>query len=414
MENGHQLIDLFDIDNFQKLQDNFAKALDLGFITVDYRGRPILKYSGFTEFCNKIRKREDCLNLCYQCDAHGGLHATITGEPYIYRCHAGLVDFAVPLILEGKYMGSVMGGQVELIGDAPELKPILSQTIHWQDDPELVDAVERIHKVTYEKLVASVYLLRDMMQNMMEEQYRKVTADELEEKKRELREEKAARMSLEEDMEKDETAAVRKYFGNDYMFYVLNVIAKLAYRENAKQTEEAVCDFSGMLRYINENLHNHFVTIGEELEYIGYYLRIQQYRLEGQLQYSIDVPEKLHGVLCPFMLLQPLVENALKYSVEMMPENGAIAIEGEVEGGLFVLRIRDNGKGMSGQLIDELLSPAALKAGTPSKNYLTNLNRRLKGLFTEACGVQIRSADDGISGTEIQVRLPLKNGRAIE
>lgn len=414
MDKGHQLRDLLDTEKLQKLQDMFAQALDLAFITVDYRGHPVIEYSGFTDFCNTIRKEERCRNLCYQCDAHGGLHATITGEPYIYRCHGGLVDFAVPLILEGKYMGAVMGGQIELLGEAPDLEPILPQISDRREDPELVDARRRVHKVTYEKLVASVYLVRDMIQSMLEEEYRKVTEAELQKKNQELMEEKAARINLEEEIEDSKSAAYQEHVGGEYLFYMLNVIARLAFRERAEETERAVCDFAAMLRYITENSNNNFVTVGEELEYIDYYLRLQKRRLEGRLAYEIKVPEVYHGVLCPFMLLQPLVENSLKYAVEPSQEGGMLAIRGRVEGDQFALTISDSGTGMSRQQISTLLELGGQRNGGKSKNYLTNINRRIKDVFGLSCGVTIRSKEDGFPGTEVEIRLPLTNDSAIK
>lgn len=401
MNDGYQLVDLLDIKKLQQLQDSFAMAFGMGFITVDYRGRPVIECSGFTDFCHKIRERDDRRNLCYQCDAHGGLHATITDHPYIYRCHAGLVDFAVPLILNGKYIGAVMGGQVELIGSAPELKPILSQSSDWSGDTELVEASKRVYKTSYEKMVAGVNLVRDMMQSMLEEEYYKVALAELEKKNRELREEKNVRIHLEEQIENYGASAMQKHLSSEFIFYVLNVIARLAYREQAVETEHAVCDFAGMVRYLTENNSNSFVTIGEELEYIEYYLRIQKYRLEGRLAYEVKVPENCQGVLCPYMLLQPLVENSLKYGLEPSGEGGSLVVAGRIEGELFLLTISDNGAGMSRQQIDGLLEPV----GKSNKN-LTNLNRRLRKLFGDSYGISIRSKEDSFAGTEVQVRLP--------
>ena len=414
MDNSRELADLIDTEKLQKLQDNFAKALNLAFITVDYRGRPIIEYSGFTEFCNKIREREECRKLCYQCDAHGGLHATITGEPYIYRCHTGLVDFAVPLILDGKYMGSVMGGQVKLEEPVPELEPILPQTTHWQDDPELADAASRVHRIRYEQMVAGVYLLRDMIQSLLEEEYQKVTQAELRRKSQELLEEKAARISLEEALEEGAFSMLVDYLGSEFLFYILNVIARLAYREKAEETEKAVCDFASMMRYLTENKNNSFVTVGEELEYIDYYLQIQKRRLEGRLAYEIKVPEECKGILCPFLLLQPLVENSLKYAVEPSREGGMLAIRGKAEGGAFVLTISDSGTGMSREQISTILELEERHRGSgKSKNYLTNINRKIKGLFGESYGVFIRSKEDGFPGTEVQIRLPQTNDSTI-
>ena len=104
MEDARKVSDFIDLDLLQSIQDNCSKAMGLAFITVDYKGIPITKYSGFTSHCVLGRQEKGFAEMCEQCDAHGGLHAAITGQPYIYRCHANLVDFAVPLIVNGSYM----------------------------------------------------------------------------------------------------------------------------------------------------------------------------------------------------------------------------------------------------------------------------------------------------------------------
>ncbi len=107
--------------------------------------------------------------MCEQCDAHGGLHAAITGQPYIYRCHAELVDFAVPLIVNGSYMGAVLGGQVRLQEESErELEHILPQRPNWKRDKEWEEAYQKLEVVTYEKVEASVKLLRDIIVTFVE------------------------------------------------------------------------------------------------------------------------------------------------------------------------------------------------------------------------------------------------------
>ena len=125
-EKDSRLVALLNIDRLQTLQDNLAKALDLAFVTVDYRGRPVTQRSGFTQFCSCMRTHEKYGHLCNKCHAHGGLHATMEENPYMFRCHTGLVEFAVPLMVDGKYAGAVMGGQCEPLGEYPDLSPLSS------------------------------------------------------------------------------------------------------------------------------------------------------------------------------------------------------------------------------------------------------------------------------------------------
>lgn len=115
-EKNNRLTEVLNMERLQSLQDNLAKALELAFVAVDYRGCPVTENSGFTDFCSCMQKHEKYGRLCSQCYAHGGLHATMAGKSHIYRCHCGLVEFAVPLMVDGKYTGAVMGGQCEIVG----------------------------------------------------------------------------------------------------------------------------------------------------------------------------------------------------------------------------------------------------------------------------------------------------------
>ena len=99
IENGkdNRLSELLNMERLRTLLADLAKALDLAFVAVDYRGCPATADIGFSRFCSCMKKHERYNGLCTQCYAHAGLHATMTGAPHIYRCHAGLVEFAVPL-----------------------------------------------------------------------------------------------------------------------------------------------------------------------------------------------------------------------------------------------------------------------------------------------------------------------------
>lgn len=122
-----RLRNILERSEFQKIQDSFAIATGVSFITVDFTGAPITSHSSCTEFC-KIMREGKYSKLCERCDSRGGLEAARSQLPYIYLCHAGLVDFAIPIIIDGDYLGAVMGGQVLLEdqNDNLRLEQILS------------------------------------------------------------------------------------------------------------------------------------------------------------------------------------------------------------------------------------------------------------------------------------------------
>ena len=408
-ERDNRIAEVLNLERLQNLLNNLAKALDIAFVAVDYRGCPVTKSSGFTDFCSCMQQHEDYGNLCSQCYAHGGLHATMTGAPHIYRCHAGLTEFAVPLMVDGKYMGAVMGGQCELVGEAPALAPVLPKTTPWEQEPELSRSRSAVHKIAYGKLEAGICLVQDVLRNLLEEEQSRAAQEELRQKNRELQEEKAARVNLELAMkvEEDSGKFVEK-LDSEHLFYMLNVISRLAFLEKAEETERTACDFASMMRYVLENGEYNCVTLGEELEYIDYYLQIQRRRTEGRLHYEIRVPEIYHSTLCPFMLLHPLVKNTVKYVLDNSREGGSLTIRGREERGLLVLSICCDCVGLTGQQIGQTLDLEGKRQGSP----MVRLDQSLKNVFGQHCGIATGDREDGLPGRELQIRLPLSGETA--
>lgn len=107
------LQDIFDMDFLQKFQDEFARAVGMTAVTVDKDGKPVTRPTDWTDFCMKYTRgsAEGC-RRCEQCDRNGGEEAARTGRPSVYECHAGLMDFGAPIVVAGKQIGSILGGQI--------------------------------------------------------------------------------------------------------------------------------------------------------------------------------------------------------------------------------------------------------------------------------------------------------------
>jgi len=121
------MADFVDMDRLQRLQRAFADATELGVVTVDNQGVPALPPSHFSEFCNRMRADSVTGRLCRLCDAHGSCQAAISGRPYVYRCHAGLLDMSMPLVVDGLYVGAVLCGQVLLAQRQSELPSLIAE-----------------------------------------------------------------------------------------------------------------------------------------------------------------------------------------------------------------------------------------------------------------------------------------------
>lgn len=96
----------------QNVQDFFAKTMDIGMVAVCEKKR-LTKSSNPSSFCNDYIKRSKLgCERCYACHYEWEDNAKKKGEPVIYKCHTGLINFAIPVFIDAQYMGSLFGGQV--------------------------------------------------------------------------------------------------------------------------------------------------------------------------------------------------------------------------------------------------------------------------------------------------------------
>lgn len=105
---------IIDFEKWNKLQDSIALVTKTAMITVDYKGNPLTKHSGCQKFCSIVREDKDMVKYCKKCDSRGGLEAARINKPYIYLCHYNIVDIAIPIIVDDKYIGAIMAGQIKL------------------------------------------------------------------------------------------------------------------------------------------------------------------------------------------------------------------------------------------------------------------------------------------------------------
>ena len=114
-DNPHlQLQKIFDAGKWQSLQDAISDATGMAIITVDYKGVPITRHSRRQKFCGLVRNDEELSKHCEKCDSRGGLEAARVNRPYIYLCHNNILDAAIPILVDNKYIGAVMIGEVFL------------------------------------------------------------------------------------------------------------------------------------------------------------------------------------------------------------------------------------------------------------------------------------------------------------
>lgn len=161
MDEELYLTDLLEIDMLQKIQDAFSDMTEMALVVIDSTGAPVTEPSNFTDFCMKYtRGCEKGRKRCEKCDMHGASLTLETGDnlPY-YFCHAGLVDFAAPIMAGESIIGGFIGGQV--LTAPPDLDRTREIAEEIGVDPdEYVEAVKKINIVSEEKIAKTSSFLQ--------------------------------------------------------------------------------------------------------------------------------------------------------------------------------------------------------------------------------------------------------------
>jgi len=403
-----KLEDLISVDVLQKVQDNFSTAVGIAMIIVDREGVPITEPSNFSPFCQTIRTTGARRDLCFLCDNDGGRRAMATGEPSIYQCHCGLVDFAAPIIVRDQYLGAFIAGQVRLSdGNEVNLEHIIPPDSTWRQDKKLQTLHDEIREITYPKLRSAAYTLFFLAEYLVEESYAAATQQELSAQTLRLMEESKQRVELEKSLREAELQALSYQVNPHFLFNVLNTIGRLALAERAGRTESIVCAFADMMRYILKKGKSQNVSLRSEMTHVRNYLSIQEVRMGDRFTYSLDVPEKYESMLCPFMSLHPLVENCINYAVEPREGGGKIDIRARDDGKDLILDIADNGDGIEPEILRAALDGVNEHRGRVSIG-LHNVDSRLRHFFGNDYGLVVESPGTPGGGTLVRVRIPLE------
>lgn len=169
------LTDLIEVDLLQKIQNEFSCYTGMAALTTDADGKPITKGSAFTDFCmNYTRQSELGCGRCVLSDKNATLKALETGEPVVYVCHAGLVDFASPIMVGDKLVGCFLGGQVRISSEIDEekLKATAEELgIEYEDYYHAMQNTSTISKKGIQKAAKFLGIIANVLSEMAYQNY---------------------------------------------------------------------------------------------------------------------------------------------------------------------------------------------------------------------------------------------------
>jgi two-component system, LytTR family, sensor kinase len=222
---------------------------------------------------------------------------------------------------------------------------------------------------------------------------------------RDVREQQIRRLATEAELR-----ALRAQLNPHFLFNALTTIGYLV-REAPDRALDTLFRLTDVLRAVLKRSDGEFTTLGDEMDIVSAYLAIERARFEDRLRVTTDVAPELSALRIPPLVLQPVVENAVKHGIASLVRGGRIIISARIEDAdvlsdgngtvaddrrqLLCLTVTDTGLGTT---------PAELASRRRVGIGLANLERRLERYFGDAASLDVRSAV-GV-GTTVDIRFP--------
>ncbi len=188
--------------------------------------------------------------------------------------------------------------------------------------------------------------------------------------------EKLRRITAESLSRDSQLQMLRYQINPHFIFNTMNSINALVATERSKEAREMIDQFSSFLRITLEGDKDLFVQLDEEIDAIEGYLSVEKMRFHERLQMQIDIPSHLSDIMVPSLILQPIVENAVRHGVEGQRQTCLIKISAESVNDRLIIRVSNNGPTL--KMNNETDKPGKRKEGGVG---LQNVRSRLDTVY---------------------------------
>lgn len=189
--------------------------------------------------------------------------------------------------------------------------------------------------------------------------------------------------------------ALRMQLNPHFLFNTLHAISALIH-DSPEAADRVVARLSELLRLSLDQTKPQEVPLAEEMAFLDRYLDIEQTRFAERLKIEKKISQDVQSALVPYLILQPIVENAIRHGIEPREDLGLLQISAERKDGRLHLRVRDNGDG-----------PSAKSSGASTEGIgLSNTRSRLRHLYGENFSFELVAANGG--GLEARMEIPFR------
>lgn len=231
------------------------------------------------------------------------------------------------------------------------------------------------------------------------------------EKSKELDEQRQIRIDTEYNkrVTELELRAIRAQINPHFIFNCLNSIQLFIMEHDYESAQKYLSDFSLLIRKTLEMSKLNFISLNDEVSYLGTYLRLEKMRFENKMDYEIliDPSVALNEIELPSMLLQPYIENAVKHGIHNPQDKGKLRVQFEEIGEKLVCTIEDNGIGIKRSR--ELSMDSFRKHLSSGMDLSSNRADLMNKMFHTDIRIEVQDKEEnmaGVSGTIIRIIIP--------
>ena len=192
--------------------------------------------------------------------------------------------------------------------------------------------------------------------------------------------------------------ALRTQLQPHFLFNALNTVAMLVREGDRDTAVRVIARFSELLRGVLDEEAPQEVSLGEELEFVGRYLEIERVRFGDRLRVHVEADDAARSAAVPHLVLQPIVENAVRHGISRRADAARIDIVAERAHDRLRVSVRDDGPGL----------PAGWSAAACRGIGLRNTRDRLHYLYGDGASLELCPAEGG--GVRAVIELPLRGG----
>jgi len=182
-----------------------------------------------------------------------------------------------------------------------------------------------------------------------------------------------------------------------FLFNTLHTISAFMQEGEIEAADRMITRLSDLLRLALDSAGRQEVPLRQEMDFLSRYLEIQQIRFQDQLRMRLEVPDELLDACVPSLMLQPLVENAIRHGVTPRAEGGEVTVTVAREDGRLRIVVRDDGPG---------LSVSGARSGNGSGVGLANTRARLEQLYGDQHAFSV--ANHPLGGVQVELSIPFR------